>query len=372
MKNIVKKISLLFLISFLGLSTISVDAMMWANNIKAKMNSSMGSEFWEFSSFVKSDLTDDEKETLHWIMEDRKSLKAKIMDIYKDAEDKYEAIETIKSKREWCMNRFLPYISEDKEEDFKKHCSDMWEKLIERLKNGWVMKNMNAEYKESRDLYKKEYKEIRWERDEYISENREEMKKNIQYYRENNDYWDILSKLDDETKEKFKELKNIFLSEIKALNDEYKIKERSEENIDAFIEARKALQDSHNSELKDLLSDNEEALEILEKKKEVYNKNSNLIKENMNIRKNFREKNKSLISKYRTSFKPRIESKLDNLSDEKLEKVLGKIETMIEKTDSKKENLLSALEALREIINEKLWVDDEYMDEDDLLEEIFE
>ena len=74
-----------------------------------------------------------------------------------------------------------------------------------------------------------------------------------------------------------------------------------------------------------------------------------------------KETNETTVDKYRMAFVKRLGDRLDNIPAEKLEQIAARIDTLIEKyenneniSDRKKEAMLSALMALKEIIDEKL------------------
>jgi hypothetical protein len=82
------------------------------------------------------------------------------------------------------------------------------------------------------------------------------------------------------------------------------------------------------------------------------------------MRREYLEVKKDTVQKYKKAFISRLENVIDELSDEKLVEVNDRIDSMIERTDSnvnisdeQKETLLSALVALKEIIEEKLQSD---------------
>lgn len=126
-----------------------------------------------------------------------------------------------------------------------------------------------------------------------------------------------------------------------------------------------------NESLKALVWDNIEAMRMLELKKDMLDKNMEIRKENGVIRQDFRQVRQDLKVKYKEKFVKALGTKLDKLSEEKLKKVLAKIETAIELTNNNeklsqisKDKILAQLDALKDIINEKLWVTEETTDLD--------
>lgn len=78
-------------------------------------------------------------------------------------------------------------------------------------------------------------------------------------------------------------------------------------------------------------------------------------------REEFKNKRFEMKMKYKKVFAEKLQSRLDKISDAKLEKVLVKIDTAKSKVESntrmsedKKERLFAQLDALKDLINEKL------------------
>jgi len=114
--------------------------------------------------------------------------------------------------------------------------------------------------------------------------------------------------------------------------------------------------------------------DIIEERKAVFMENRELREESMQMRREYLEVKKTLVVKYKRAFIKRLENVIDSLSEEKLMQVNDRIDAMIEKTqandtlsDEQKETLLSALVALKEIVEEKLDTD---MVSDDVMEVI--
>jgi len=113
-------------------------------------------------------------------------------------------------------------------------------------------------------------------------------------------------------------------------------------------------------------------------RREVFEENKKLRKENIEARKAFRGEREDKIVKYKEAFNSRLKSRLDRISDSKLEKVATKVDAAIEKiennsriSDTKKDALMSQLIALKEIIDEKL--EDNGAEEDTIdLDELFD
>lgn len=180
--------------------------------------------------------------------------------------------------------------------------------------------------------------------------------------------------------ENAEEIKNIKVSlweeqkaELAVLREELKV-----EMNDLKVRLEAASTDEQKEGIKDniqnLMEEHYQAVEeivwegeikdIIEKRKTVFNENQNLREESKEMRREYLEVKKDTVQKYKKAFISRLENVIDELSDEKLVEVNDRIDSMIERTDSnvnisdeQKETLLSALVALKEIIEEKLQSD---------------
>jgi predicted transcriptional regulator len=79
------------------------------------------------------------------------------------------------------------------------------------------------------------------------------------------------------------------------------------------------------------------------------------------MRNKYKEKRFEMRMKYKKAFAAKLESRLDKIPTEKLEKVIKVIDSKLKKIESnsklsatKKERLLSVYEAIKELIEEKL------------------
>lgn len=222
---------------------------------------------------------------------------------------------------------------------------------------------------------KEEFKKLREDEKAKIEANREKMKENREEFKWERGTW-VLVKLNltDDQKAQIK----VIMDAHKVKMDEYKkaleAKEITKEDMIVKVEE---LRNATNESLKTLLWDNEEALRVLSLKKVMLDKNMEVRKENIEVRKDFKDQRQALRVKYKEKFVKALWTKLDNLNETKLNKVLTKIEAAIEKTTANdklsevnKNKILAQLEALKAIINEKLWVSEEAEAEVNL-EEIF-
>jgi hypothetical protein len=139
---------------------------------------------------------------------------------------------------------------------------------------------------------------------------------------------------------------------------------RQEKNIDArkiLIDQINEIHKKYVEKVKEIVGENANLLGLVDKRIEVLDENKLLRQENLDTRKEWREAKAELIEKYKTAFMNKLKSKLDTISAEKLEKVLTKVNAMIEKTlnnnklsQTSKEKIIAQLEALKEILENKI------------------
>lgn len=211
---------------------------------------------------------------------------------------------------------------------------------------------------------KGELRDMRGELKWTIETNREEIRENREDFRTERGTG-VVKKvaLSEETKAKIKEL----MEAHKAKVEEYKVALEAKELTRAeFLAKVEELRKSTHESLVALVWNNEEAMRILGLKKEMLENNMDLRKENVQAKKEFVNFKQGLKAKYKERFIKSLWTKLDKLSNEKLEKVLARIDAAVEKTwaneklsQINKDKILAQLEALKAIINEKLWVTEE-------------
>lgn len=178
-----------------------------------------------------------------------------------------------------------------------------------------------------------------------------------------------------ETKAKIKELMEAHKANVEKYKEALEAKELTREEFLAKVEElRKATHEG----LVALVWNNEEAMRILGLKKDMYGRKiDNLIIEERVSLKEFINFKQNLKIKYKEKFAKSLWTKLDKLSNEKLEKVLARIDAAVEKTTSNeklsqinKDKIMAQLEALKAIINEKLWVSEEDEELEDSIDEL--
>ncbi len=211
-------------------------------------------------------------------------------------------------------------------------------------------------------LKKEELEKLRQEKKIEIESNREKMKENKQEFKD--DVKDLRSTswalFTNEQKEKIKALNDQMKEELEPFIE----KLRQEKDIDArklIIEEINAIHKKYAEKVKEIVGENANLVGLIDKRIEVLDKNKDLRQENLDTRKEWREERAELIEKYKTAFMNKLKSKLDTISAEKLEKILVKVNTMIQTTtnnkkltQASKDKILAQLEALKEILENKI------------------
>jgi len=181
----------------------------------------------------------------------------------------------------------------------------------------------------------------------------------------------------------YKELLNKDFSNIDAkikwyLNDIEYLKSNPDSshynNISIYEIKVKVLEDLKNNFSNQINSVKKEYNKVVEKTKEI----APIVKEQ--IKKDFSNTKKivknvfeNLKDKYKTYYNDKLKDKLENISEEKLEIILWNISKKIEEiissnkfTQKTKEKILAQLEALKEIIQEKIWEKNEEINLEEL------
>ncbi|MDQ7009907.1 MAG: hypothetical protein Q9M94_06455 [Candidatus Gracilibacteria bacterium] len=169
------------------------------------------------------------------------------------------------------------------------------------------------------------------------------------------------SALDDDTRAKLKQENKIFKEEIKKIREEHKNKKLDEEAREVLKEKMEEVRKANYEKMEDNLAGNEEALNAIKSRKEVFEKNRELRKQNTEKRIEFRGERNDMVVKYKTAFISKLGTRIEKINDSKLEIILPKIDTLVEKmekntrlTEEKRDMIISQLIALKEIIEEKL------------------
>ena len=213
------------------------------------------------------------------------------------------------------------------------------------------MKEMKEEIKKMKEAHK-----------DLVKENRTKIKENIESFKsENGKPKDAFKGLTEDQKKEIKSLSETHKSEMKALQDSFKASEKTDENIQAHRTAVEALRAKHFDELKAVVGDNAEASAFVDARKSVFEENSQIREENTQARIEMRGAIEDKVMKYKEVFGKKIIDKLPKMPEDKLQKLLTKITTMIAKTtdntklkQENKDKLLAQLTSLKELIEEEL------------------
>ena len=238
--------------------------------------------------------------------------------------------------------------------------------------------------KKKKGEYKEKMGKLREKRDGSIKVNRMEMKENRKDLRteKKDNMWELKELL---TTEEAAAMKALHEEKKASMEDNEKMskqdyKKLSDEEKEVIKEEKKTKMEAHMAKVKEILANNPEALKYIEEKHaqkaEMKTKHKELRDENMQSRKDFREKRGTLVDTYKKAFIKRLWNRLDKIEDSKLEKVLDKIDTIevafeakTNMSDERKTKILSQIQALREMIEDRLETSiDEEIDEDDILD----
>lgn len=187
---------------------------------------------------------------------------------------------------------------------------------------------------EAREKLKNSKKDL----NQWLKENRWEIKENRQEFKENNSIRAFIETLNVEDKKEIIDLLNKHREEMNKLREEQKIKIKenwvSEELLKTFNEEHKALMEKHLTELKALIPTEklEEFNKITEEAKNLFEKNQELRKVNLESRTEYRkEKYDAKTNGFVNMFEKRLDNVEKKLDTKQLEIVYTKL---IEKTDN--------------------------------------
>ncbi|MDA9128964.1 hypothetical protein N9J72_00610 [Candidatus Gracilibacteria bacterium] len=218
------------------------------------------------------------------------------------------------------------------------------------------------------NTYKAQRVEAQEMRNTKVEENRTESrdtnKENVQT---------LETKLTDEQKEQMKELRDMLQDDLEEYREALE-NAVSEEARATIRDEMHTLIADYDTQIKEILGDNTEALNIFNERKTVLKEKAELLRQNREMRSDNTTVKRETVVQYRTAFVSRIGNALDNLSNDKLEQIVERIDSMIEDfetksgiSDERRDSMLAALTALKEIIEEKLETDNL---EDDILDTV--
>ena len=191
----------------------------------------------------------------------------------------------------------------------------------------------------------------------------------------------------EEIKTKAEELKNTYIAKLKELwldkttriiEDRFKIfyeanitrrdelknlTEEKKEEIKKIAEEKKAEWEAKKEEMKKLAEEKKEEYKKIaeEQKAQWWAKKEEFKQKVEDTKQNFKSLKQDLKAKYKEAFAKKLEWKIDNLWAEKLKAVIAKIDTVIAKyqanttlTAEQKEKFVAQLNAVKELLQEKL------------------
>lgn len=223
-------------------------------------------------------------------------------------------------------------------------------------------KNIKEMSKEKIKEFRSNVKELRSNRNETLKANKKEAKENIKIFREENkwEFRKVLSEMEDDTKDSLRELEIQFKKEAQIIKDTIKDNFNDDELRKSLLDELQELRKAFYEDSKELLWSSEDALWLLEERKDVFLENDNLRKENAKARMEYRWEISDLVSEQKLELLNKIKHNLDDADNAKLERLLSLLEKISIKfenakiSDDKKDEVQSKIIALKEIIEEKL------------------
>nr|MDD3720371.1 hypothetical protein [Candidatus Gracilibacteria bacterium] len=214
-----------------------------------------------------------------------------------------------------------------------------------QYKNREMMEQRNQEMEALKEQKKNE-----------IEANKEQMQANKEAYKEARGTGSLV--LTDEQKVQLKAIMDSHKAQADEIRNMISSGSLTQEEGQDKLEA---LRETTYESLKALLGDEETAQRLLGMKKDMLDKNQELRQDNMQIRQDYNNARQTLRVKYKTQFMSALGTRLDAFDTAKLQLVLTRIDAAIANTEANtnlsqtnKDKLLAQLDALKEIINEKL------------------
>ena len=203
-------------------------------------------------------------------------------------------------------------------------------------------------------------KDIRKEKREVISSNFEALKENRSIIKNEFSLRSELKWLNSELQKEIKVINDTFKEESKLLEDEIKANKWDLEKIQEIRDELNELRVSYYEELISIVDDTE-VKESLTSRLELLKENIALIDSNMEARVEFRWKLNDKVTKYKDVLETKLEKGLPKIKEDKLENVLSKIDKVTEVIENntkisqtKKDQILSQIIALKELLEEEL------------------
>ncbi len=243
---------------------------------------------------------------------------------------------------------------EDEGSNKENRMNDEKEKMRDRMGRSEMRRTFKVEKRKMHDMRRASIEDIKG--------NREEAEKNRKDFRRDHkdEYEKVKSELSDDQKNELEKVRDDFKESMKDLREKMKNSDTEEERTAVHAQMKK-LAEEHYARIKEIVGNSPEGKKIVDARKDVWAENEMLRKENRDIRSNFRESRKDIVNKYKKAFVKKLGSRLDKVPSDKLVKIADRIDTLIQKFENngnvstkRKEAMLSALAALKEIIEEKI------------------
>jgi len=206
----------------------------------------------------------------------------------------------------------------------------------------------------------RDIKEIRKEKREVISTNFDALKENRSTIKNEFSLRSELKWLNSELKTQIKKMNDTFKEETKALEDSIK---ENKWDLEKIQELRLELNEVRIWYYEELISivDDKEVKDILVSRLDLLKENIALIDSNVEARVEFRGKLNDKVEKYKNTLWTKLEKWLPKIKEEKIEKVLAQIDKVTETIEkntkiaqTQKDQILSQIIALKELLEEEL------------------
>lgn len=222
--------------------------------------------------------------------------------------------------------------------------------------------NARVEARTEIKMTKEEIKAKRVELKEEVRSKKEEIKTNREEYKK--DRWElkeIFSEVTDEQKEKLKTLREEHRETVEEIKERFKDKELTlEEREQLRIELDMEIQ-AYAEAVSEIVWGNVSVNQYVDSRLELRNKNKSIREDIKDSREEFRGERSELVLEFKETYYWKVSQVIPKLADSNLEKLSGKIDTLITKTEANtrlsetnKDKMIAQLISLKEIIDEEL------------------
>lgn len=208
-----------------------------------------------------------------------------------------------------------------------------------------------------------EIRNIQEDKKAYLKKKKEQQKANLMEFKMDNidGMKEIYKDLDQETKDALQQEKEETLAAQNELLDKLNDSTLTVEERYAIKAELVKLREASFDNMIVILAWNDAAIALLEARKAVFEENQAIRTEISDARQEFKDKKAVVIEKYKGVLSKKLVTKLDNIPTDKLETVAAKITDAIDKITAsvtmsvtKKNTYLTQLEALLDLINQRL------------------